>query len=894
MPAVKEQSRDDSGDVSALLDEKQLAVTLREKPDDILGHLKQTVTAINEGLKESYLKGADVETIVFGRSDLVDRFLRTLFDFIFDEADQKLSLIAVGGFGRGELHPGSDVDLMLLLEDEENESTKDRLERFLTLLWDSRLEIGHSVRTLKECVDEAGKDITVATNIMEARLIGGDQALFEEMRQQTGPDRIWDSSSFFQAKLDEQVARSGKFNDTAFNLEPNIKESHGGLRDIQMIGWVAKRHFGAETLEGLVSHGFLQQNELEELQAGQLLLWRIRCSLHYLAGRREDRLLFDYQRDLAEEFGFEDNERFPNYAIEQFMQQYYRTVMRLERLNEMLLQHFREAILHSDDDSDIQDINQSFQVRHGYIEVKHADVFKNNPSALLELFYVMQQYPEIQGVRAETIRLIRKHRYLIDEDFRNAKENSRIFINILRQHRGITHELRRMNRYGILAAYIPAFEAITGRMQYDLFHAYTVDQHTLFVLRNLRRFAVPDFCHEFPLASGIIHHLKYPELLYIAGLFHDIAKGRDGDHSELGQVDAYDFCRQHGINEKGSKLVAWLVKSHLVMSMTAQRKDISDPDVISEFARYVGDVKHLDNLYLLTVADIRGTNPKQWNSWKDKLLIELYNKTAHVLRIGYEHQADRQESIWQTQTDALRHLEPIGFDPADIHAIWDSYDDEYFVRQIADEIVWHTQLIARHDIDTPLVATRYTSNTSTLELLVYSRSREGLFATIVTQLGQMGMDIADAQIMDCSNDCSLDSFKIHVSDNDLESINHIAMDIEQRLTDRLSSTDTEIPDIFLSKTRTQKHFDIETVVTFEDLDECNMTRMQLETANQQGILAIIARTFIDCGIKIHSARISTNGERAVDYFDITDREHSEKISDDLQSRLKQELITRLQ
>lgn len=882
-----------SPDIDKIIDISKLTEALKSNPEMILTTLKNTVVNINQGLKDYYQKGTDVEDIVISRSQLVDKLLTTLFDHIFLDNDQPIALIAVGGFGRGELHPGSDIDLMLLLEDEESELTKNGIEKFLTLLWDSRLEIGHSVRTLSECVTEAEKDITVATNIMEARLICGHEDLFVKMKQQTGPDKIWDSSSFFQAKLKEQVQRSGKFNDTAYNLEPNIKESRGGLRDIQMIGWVAKRHFGAETLQDLVQHDFLLQSELDSLLAGQHLLWRIRCSLHYLAGRREDRLLFDYQRQLAEEFGFEDNDKYPNYAIEQFMQQYYRTVMKLERLNEMLLQHFREAILHHDDIDNTVPINQSFQIRHGYIEVKHSNVFKERPAAMLELFYVIQQYPEIQGVRAETIRLIRGHRYLIDDDFRNSEECNQIFINIFRQSRGLTHELRRMNRYGILAAYIPAFESIVGRMQYDLFHAYTVDQHILFVVRNLRRFSVPEFCHEFPLASGITHHLKYPELLYLAGLFHDIAKGRDGDHSDLGAIDAYEFCIRHGISEKGSDIVSWLVKSHLIMSMTAQSKDISDPDIIAEFARYVGNIKRLDYLYLLTVADIRGTNTKQWNSWKDNLLIELYNKTAYVLRIGHEHQANRQESIWQTQTDALRHLEIQGFDPSNVHASWKHFEDEYFLRHSADEIIWHTQLITKMETDAPLVSTRISSDANTLELLVYIKSEEMLFASIVTLLGQMELDVADAQIMNCKNDYSLDTFKIHFSDGTEQYIKQSAADVEERLTSRLTSTSDKTPEVNWSKTRRQKHFEIDTSVIFEDIKKSNITRMQIETVNRQGLLAIIASIFIDCGIQVHSSRISTVGEKAVDYFDITDKVNSSKLDAQAQAKLKHQLIEQL-
>ena len=522
---------------------------------DIIKLLKDAVLAIDEGLKQLYQNGCDVNTIVYGRADLIDRLISAIYGYLFKDLDQEIALIAVGGYGRGELHPKSDIDLMILLRDEENQQTKDLLEKFLMLLWDIRLEIGHSVRTIDECVEESTKDITVATNIMESRLLTGSSSLHTEMKEKTSADHIWDSKSFFQAKLEEQIQRNGKFNDTAYNLEPNIKESRGGLRDIQMIGWVAKRHFNADSLHDLVKENFLLEDELNTLLEGQHLLWRIRCSLHYLSGRREDRLLFDYQRDLANEFGFKDKEEnSKNEAIEQFMQHYYRTVIELERLNEMLLQHFREKIIYADVDTEAEKINNSFQVRNGYIETTEESIFKDNPCAILEIFIILQDYPEIQGVRAETIRQIRKYRYLIDDKFRQSPRAHHLFIKMMTGSRGVTHELRRMNRYGILAAYIPAFDSIVGRMQYDLFHAYTVDQHTLFVIRNMRRLSLPDYCHEFPLASGVFQHISNPGLLYLSGLFHDIAKGRQGDHSELGAVDAKDFCELHGLSEDDSEL----------------------------------------------------------------------------------------------------------------------------------------------------------------------------------------------------------------------------------------------------------------------------------------------------------------------------------------------------
>jgi [protein-PII] uridylyltransferase len=883
-----------NNDVSSLVDEHKLADIILTDTANALPALKAEINSINQGLKQLYQNGAPVEEIVLGRASLVDRLLTTLFEHFFASISQPVALVAVGGYGRGELHPASDIDLMLLLQDEEGEQTQNAIEKFIMLLWDGGLEIGHSVRTLEECAAESAKDITVATNIMESRLLCGDMALFDSMQALTAPERMWDDQSFFQAKLQEQIQRNGKYNDTAYNLEPNIKEGHGGLRDIQMIGWVAKRHFDASSLHDLVDHQFLHEEELKTLLEGQHLLWRIRCSLHYLTGRREDRLLFDYQHQLALEFGFEDDkERQGNRAIEQFMQQYYRTVMELERLNEMLLQLFREAILYKDKPGETVVINESFQLKHGYIEVTHENVFSNKPSTLLELFLINEQHPEIQGVRAETIRLIRANTHLINDEFRQSEEAKRLFMQIIRQSRGVTHEFRRMNRYGILAAYIPAFGTIVGRMQYDLFHAYTVDQHTLFVLRNLRRLSVPEFCHEFPLASGITHHLKKPELLYLAGLFHDIAKGRDGDHSELGAEDALEFCLSHGLSQRDAGLVCWLVRNHLIMSITAQRKDISDPEIIAEFTDKVNSLKKLDYLYLLTMCDIRATNPKQWNSWKDKLLIELYNKTAHVLQQGIEYRASRQDDIDHNRTYAFRNLSKEGFGTLEISAIWDNFTDEYFLRHTPAEIVWHTKEINKHaNKDIPVVKTRTDARTGSMELFVFSKSVSYMFARIVSVLGQLNLSVADAFIMRGMKGCLLETYKIIFSDEMIEHIDDYAKEVVPQILDKLA--DTELSDLTtMTIPRAQKHFKVETKVSFRIVEDSGITRMHIETTDRPGLLSVIARAFIECNISIHSAKISTAGETAIDSFDITQANTFKPLSDDMQQQLKQALLEQL-
>jgi len=870
-------------------------------PDELINPtliqlLKDAVSSIDDSLKAIYENSRDANTVVYGRSNLIDRLIDTIYSYLFKDIDQEIALIAVGGYGRGELHPKSDIDLMILLKDEENQKTKDLLEKCLMLLWDVRLEIGHSVRTIEECIDESTKDITVATNIMESRLLAGSEPLFDEMKEKTSAEHLWDSKSFFQAKLEEQIRRNGKYNDTAYNLEPNIKESHGGLRDIQMIGWVAKRHFNANSLRDLVTEGFLLESELKTLLEGQDLLWRIRCSLHFLAGRREDRLLFDYQRDLALEFGFiDDKENSNNEAIEQFMQQYYRTVIELERLNEMLLQHFREAIIYANVEQDAEIINDNFQVRNGYIETTSEDVFKENPCTILEMFTILQGYPEIQGVRAATIRQIRKYKPLIDDDFRQSSRAHQLFIKILTGSRGVTHELRRMNRYGILAAYMPAFDSIVGRMQYDLFHAYTVDQHTLFVIRNMRRLSVPDYCHEFPLASGIFQHLTNPGLLYISGLFHDIAKGRRGDHGELGAVDAKEFCTTHGLADKDSELVSWLVRNHLIMSMTAQRKDINDPDVISSFARQVKTLERLDYLYLLTICDIRGTNPTLWNDWKDKLLGELYNKAAALLNKGVNQIGDKESNISEIQTASLRRLEKNGINSHQANELWNTLNPEYFQRHTYGQIAWHTSQILdskhKQTLDTPLIQTRVHESSNSIQLLVYMKDRDHIFYDVVTVLSNSEVGIVNAHIVNASDGYALQTYRLAPVNINNSEMSLVAEQIIERLQDKLSHS-TGTTQTSLSGSSKHRYFSSPTVVNFEDNDDNNTTQIMIETIDRTGVLANIAKTFIDCKIKLLNARIATAGEKALDYFTISttdDKPLSEQQRNTLKKQLKESL-----
>jgi [protein-PII] uridylyltransferase len=581
---------------------------------------RAALSAASDNIRERFLSGESVVTLVHARSAVVDAVLTHLWQQYAKDCIGTAALVAVGGYGRAELHPYSDVDILLLLPKKLPADHKSQLGDFVTALWDVGLEIGHSARTVKQCRAEAKADLTVATSLMESRLIVGPIELYDDMRAVIAPNKIWPPTEFFAEKRKEQIERHHRYDDSAYKLEPNVKASPGGLRDIQVVGWVARRYFDVETFEELVPHRFLTPGQVQRLNDGQEFLWRVRFGLHVLTGRREDRLLFDHQINLAEMLGYEDATY--TLAVEQLMQRYYRTVMDLSRLNEMLLQLFEEAIL-MDPAAQSEPLNERFSVKNGFLQTTNNEVFARQPSALLELFLLLQQNPEIRGVSAYTVGLIKRNLHLIDEEFRQNPRNHRLFLSILSAPEGVSHELRRMNLYGVLGLYIPAFGRIVGRMQYDLFHTYTVDEHSLFVVSNLRRFALPRFDHEYPYCSRIMQSFEKPEIAYLSGMFHDIAKGRGGDHSELGAVDAEAFCLEHGLSKYEARMVAWLVRHHLILSTTAQKKDIGDPHVINEFAAQVRDPLHLDYLYVLTVADVRATNPKLWNSWKATLFRDL-------------------------------------------------------------------------------------------------------------------------------------------------------------------------------------------------------------------------------------------------------------------------------
>ncbi len=825
---------------------------------------------------------SDVETLVRLQVGYVDEVLQKIWQ---DNLDPTLpvTLVAVGGYGRHELLPWSDIDLLILLDETVSEHPPEGLSSFLTQLWDTGLEIGHSVRTLAECRHQAELDITIATNLLEARHLCGDQTLFQDLLRLTVSNKTWSPELFFERKRQEQWQRHQKYNDTANNLEPNIKESPGGLRDIQVIQWVAQQYFGVKDLQGLEQKGFLAHSEFEALHKAQLFLWKIRFALHHLAGRKQEKLTIDYQRELAIQLGYHDTEN--RRAVEHFMKDYYLCARAVGQMNALLLQLFEENIILANEPKRITPINRRFQAHNGYLETINAGIFAYHPYALLEVFLILQQYPDLKGIRAATIRQIHAHLHLIDERFREDIKNRSLFMELVRQPNGVSHEFRRMNQLGVLGAYLPEFGRIVGQMQHDLFHAYTVDEHTLFLVRNLGRFSIPDLSNEFPLCSEVFYQLPKPELLYIAGIYHDIAKGRGGDHSKLGVIDAQAFCKRHGLSDYDTRIVSFLVRHHLSMSSTAQRQDIEDPDIVKAFAERVQTTERLNYLYLLTVADIRATNNNLWNSWRDSLLKRLYHSTRQWLEHTEAQAKSTREKSYKKYQQAMQDLVDTGCARAQLSQLWQPYSLDYFLRHSVDEIVWHTRQRLAQPESSTLVAIRPHGNTDTLELFIFCADRPGLFADMTACLEQLQINILDAKINSTRDANVLNTFVIHAPAQRMQ-------DITNALHKQLADNSPQPVYQPQRSRRISQLFRTEPVIKLAHNPEHNRSVLELYTHDRPGLLSAVAQVLLALDIQLINAKMTTLGDQVEDVFFITTNQ-GKALTDQQQALLQAKLSEQL-
>ncbi|MDD2721609.1 MAG: [protein-PII] uridylyltransferase [Gallionella sp.] len=819
---------------------------------DLIASLRTALRDARRALEQDFMQHGKASRLLSAHSKLIDDTLRSVWCEL--GLPENIALIAVGGYGRGELYPKSDVDLMILLDSDPDESLQHTLHELVALLWDIGLEVGHSIRTVGQCLEEAG-DITVQTNLLEARLLCGDPSLFMQLCNTVRQHLV--AKEFFVAKLHEQQARHGRFDDADFNLEPNLKESPGGLRDLQTITWISRAAGLGTRWSELAKAGLITAAEARQIARHDTLLQTLRIRLHYLARRREDRLLFDFQDTLAGQMDIvaSANRR----ASEHLMQGYYRTRQAVRLFNTILLQQLHDHLFKETPPQFA--LNDRFRMVGTRLEIRDEQLFEHHPQAIFELMLIMQQREEMTDLSASTLRALWRGRLKIDAAFRKDPANRARFMEMLRQPRGVIHALRRMNQFGILGRYLPSFGRIVGQMQHDLFHVYTVDEHILMVARNLRRFALAKHAHELPLCSKLMSEFARPEVLYVAALFHDIAKGRGGDHAQLGKKDARLFCKQHQLSRDDSNLVVWLVEQHLTLSSTAQKQDLADPQVIANFAANIVNDRYLVALFLLTIADVKGTSPKVWNAWKGKLMEDLFHLTRRYLNEG-------------ASCDLLAEKRELASDTLNLYAIsadsyrllWAQLDDSYFMDHEPQEIAWHSrQLYFRVNSAAPIVKTRLSRAGSGLQVMVYCRDQRWLFARICDFFSRMSFTIVEAKIHTTQHGYALNSFQImEISRSDMD-YRDLMNYIEFELAQKIEQAAPVEPLASGRVSRQLKHFPIHTKINIER-DRHGMYVLSLIAGDRPGLLARFAKILDRHGVRMHRAKINTLGSRAEDVF----------------------------
>nr|WP_227551348.1 [protein-PII] uridylyltransferase [Kangiella sp. HZ709] len=837
-----------------------------------------------QALIEQFQKGISVNQLLKARSALIDNILIQSWQQY--SVSEGCSLIAVGGYGRQELQPYSDIDILILVN--EDSCTK-KLEAWIAFLWDIGLEVGHSVRGISDCNQLAEDDLTIATSLMESRYLCGQKDAFDELQLLLQDIDFWPSKVFYKAKVKEHRLRHKKFEDSSYNLEPNIKSNPGGLRDIQVIQWIALRQFNSKSLHDLISQQIFTRREYKTLISHQQFLRKVRFALHAIAGKREDRLSFEHQKQVALWLGYEDDKK--KLAVEYLMQRYYRSVMAIRNLAELFIQIFEQDYLLEQRLEAQHYLDEDFYIENNRIGTKNEELFKEKPEALITIFNYLAEAPKIKQIQAKTLRLIRSSQQIINKDYLLSQKNKDAWLKFLSTKQVTSRGFALMKRTNILGALIREFAQIEGQMQFDLFHAYTVDEHTLFLLRHIIRYNKPDCQEEFPICSQIMQELNDPSPIYLAAIFHDIGKGRGGDHSELGAVDAYEYCIKLGLTTQQAELVSWLVKNHLVMSLIAQRKDISDPDVIETFAKRLPSHQHLELLYVLTVSDIRATNPTLWNSWKASLLKELFLATSYYLRQS-SPRANQQEMLQDARQQVIAQSLHKGASEQALQKLLNALGDEYLLRYHPEQIIWQLeQLLNRlaYSSEQPYVAIKNHRSKAGTEVFIAINDQPNLFATIVSVLSQNQMNIQAATLFTSPKGYCLDTFIVLDSAGQPLSNNSRLKEIESKLVTALEQPNKAFAKVARSIPSRYKHFNVPTKVEF-GFDKANkLTILELTALDRPALLVNIAQAFKDCNLKIHSAKIVTLGEKVEDTFIISNLDLS-PLNPEQEQKLEQLII----
>lgn len=837
-------------------------------PADARGFVETAKSGLADGrakLLARLAQGAGVETLIGEYRALVDALLVDAWRLTLP-ADASLALLATGGYGRGELYPHSDIDILLCADETAQQAHADAIGRFFSLLWDSGLKLSQAVRSMPQCLQESRGDASTYTALLETRFLAGDATLAKALESAVRAPDVVAARDYFEAKRLEQRQRHARFHNTADNLEPNLKEGPGGLRDFHTLNWLAKKLYGVPSLAGLVPIGLLGEAEWQALQRNWRIVARLRFGLHLLVKRPEERLLFDHQQRLAECLGLRDTDG--NLAVEQLMQDFFRSAAILLRINDRLLQRFEE---HLAGEQVLVAIDERFVLKNGYLLAVDNRFDRHGLAAVFALFAVWGRLADCKGLHSDTARGLAESLSGIQPYHQQPKAVCDAFLALIGEPGGV-QSLQRLARLGILARYLPAFGQVTGRMQYDLFHVYTVDQHTLNVLEFIRRFQ-SGRQDGFTLPHEVFPRLRKPHLLWLAGLFHDIGKGRGGDHAELGADDFLPFAEAHGLSAADTQLVEWLVRRHLLMSMTAQKSDISDPEVIQAFARQVADREHLDYLYVLTCADIAGTSPKLWNAFKDQLLADLYIATRYALRIGLEHALNAADIRRETRDMALAKLMDAGFDADAIDALWASFPEDAFLRYRPDQLVWQTQGILAQAGAGTLVQVREFGGRDSLEIFLRTPDRDGIFSGLMATLDRLNLGVQHARLLAANDGQVLDNI-IATKGSHAPDAKRIGQTLLAALKDPASIRPAKhmLP-------RQLRHFKTPTRIEFSASPLPDRTLLSIVCADRPGLLADIAYALLQSKVRVHDARIATFGERAEDLFTISDRD-DRAITDD--------------
>ena len=845
--------------------------------------LRQLLGDLDRAIAVAFRDGADASELARRRGDSVTRIVSHVWTACLGDVNDA-ALFAIGGFGRGLLFPYSDIDLLALVE-QPDASRLRALEQCFATLWDVGMKVGHAVREPAQCRTLAAAEASVFTSLLDARRLAGDPSLDLRLRAIVDAPEMWPPRAYLLARLAERDARHARYDDTAYNLEPNLKDGPGGLRTLDSLRWLGRRLAHANDFPDMVTEGLLDPAECDTLLQSEATLRRYRFALHLEAGRPEERLLFDYQRAIAARLGFED-EHEKNLGVEQFMQGYYRAASQVERLGIQIAERFEEML---EPPSAAQAVGEDF-IRYGArMAVRDPDLFVHRPAALVDIFIARLDERGVIGFTADTMRRIHQATAALDGRLADDPQVLASFLRLLRRGAPAVGALWRMNRHGLLAAILPAFGKVFGRMQYDLFHVYTVDEHTLRVLRNVARFADPATQAEFPLGCEVWSTLPKPEVLLLAALFHDIAKGRGGDHSVLGEEDARAFGDKVGLPEEDIERIAWLVRWHLLMSTTAQRQDITDPDVVHRFADAVGGRERLGQLYLLTIADIIGTSPRLWNAWKDRLLADLYTATRYALRRDAKPSSGAAARAQICREQALAMLVAEGKDAQAVARIWDSFPMVSFLRHRPEQIAWQTTAILQGEGKLPLIAVNPLSVRGSTELFVYAPDRDGLFANVTAMLDRLHFSVMEARVLSSPNGRAMDTFLLLEAETQKPATPERADELHQRLQRALAQSAPIMPPR-RSMSRHLKHFQMVPRIDFKQSD--GRTQMALVCSDRPGLLAAVTQVMMACEVRVHDARIATFGERVEDFFQLTDRRNA-PLSETQQQRLWQALTERI-